>query len=190
MRIAVCGLIGYPNPGRKSCAFAVVFAWKSKMGASEMREPAITQTRSTFSISCRVEIAIRSKPENIWRLLTNAENFPRWNSTVSRIEGQIREGARLILHVPGTTRTFTPTVSDVVPNERMTWTGGFAPIFKGVRRFELRPLKDGSTQFTMEERFSGLMLPLAKGAMPDFGAVFTEYANDLKREAEKGSDAT
>jgi hypothetical protein len=154
-----------------------------------MKEPAITQTLSTFSMSCRVEIAIRSKPENIWRLLTNAEDFPRWNTTVSRVEGQIREGARLTLHVPGTTRTFTPTVSGFVPNERMTWTGGFAPMFKGVRTFELRPQIDGSTRFAMEERFSGLMLPLAKGAMPDFGVVFKQYASDLKCEAEKENDA-
>jgi len=155
-----------------------------------MTEPAITQTHGTFSMSCRVEAAIRSKPERIWRLLTNAQDFPRWNSTVSRIEGQIREGERLTLHVPGTTRTFAPTVSDFVPNERMTWTGGFAPMFKGVRTFKLRPHKDGSTLFTMEERFSGLMLPLAKSAMPDFGAVFEQYARDLKREAEKGGETT
>ena len=155
-----------------------------------MSEPSITQTHNTFSMSCRVEIAIRSKPENIWRLLTNAEEFPRWNSTVSRIEGQIRDGARLTVHVPGTTRTFTPTVSGVVPKERMTWTGGFAPMFKGVRTFELKPNKDGSSLFAMEEKFSGLMLPLAKGAMPDFGVVFKQYASDLKREAEKSTGAT
>jgi hypothetical protein len=36
----------------------------------------------------------------------------------------------------------------------------------------------------MEERFSGLMLPLARGSMPDFGPVFQTDANDLKRAAE------
>ena len=87
---------------------------------------------------------------------------------------------------PGTDRVFTPKVSGVVPSERMTWTGGFAPIFKGVRTFVLRPRNDGSTDFMMEERFSGLILPLVKGSMPDFGPVFERYANDLKREAERG----
>jgi hypothetical protein len=67
----------------------------------------------------------------------------------------------------------------------MTWTGGFSPVFKGVRTFELRPRDDGSTQFAMEERFSGLMLPFVKGSMPDFGPVFERYANDLKHEAER-----
>ena len=49
------------------------------------------------------------------------------------------------VHVPGTDRVFTPRVSGVVPDERMTWTGGFSPMFKGVRTFELRPRSDGAT---------------------------------------------
>ena len=149
-----------------------------------MEEPAITKAQSVFSMSCRVEVNVRAEAQGVWRLLTDAKGFPSWNSTVSRIEGQISEGQRLRVHVPGTNRTFTPKVSDIVPNERMTWTGGFAPMFKGVRTFELRSRSDGSTDFAMEERFSGLMLPLAKGSMPDFGAVFATYANELKRAAE------
>lgn len=138
-------------------------------------------------MTCGVEVNIRASAAIIWSVLTDAQGFPRWNSTVSSIEGQIREGERLRLRVPGTNRTFTPTVSGVVPNERMTWTGGFAPIFKGVRTFTLRPRNDGSTDFAMEERFSGLLLPLIKGSMPDFGPVFERYASDLKREAERAT---
>jgi hypothetical protein len=69
----------------------------------------------------------------------------------------------------------------------MTWTGGFAPIFKGVRTFALKQQSDGSTDFAMEERFSGLILPLVKGSLPDFGPVFARYANDLQREAERAT---
>lgn len=150
-----------------------------------MNEPRVTQTHSAFGMVCAVEVNIRASAQGIWSLLTDAEGFSRWNSTVSGIEGQIREGERLRLRVPGTDRTFTPRVSGVVPNERMTWTGGFAPMFKGVRTFELRPCSGGSTEFVMEERFSGLILPLIKGSLPDFGPIFERYANDLKREAER-----
>ena len=152
-----------------------------------MSEPKITQTHSAFSMSCGVAINIRADADRIWRLLTDAGGFPRWNSTVTRIEGHIREGETLRLHVPGTNRTFTPKVSGVVPNQRMTWSDGFAPMFKGVRTFELTPQSDGSTDFAMAERFSGLMLPLARKAMPDFGPIFGRYASDLKKEAESGS---
>jgi hypothetical protein len=149
-----------------------------------MKTVIITQSHGVFSMTCGVALNIRAQAATIWGLLTDANGFPRWNSTVTRVEGQIRDGERLRLHVPGTNRTFTPRVSGVVPDERMTWTGGFSPVFKGVRTFELRPSDDGSTEFLMEERFSGLMLPFVKGSMPDFGPVFERYANDLKREAE------
>jgi hypothetical protein len=150
-----------------------------------MSGPKITQTRGVFSMMCGVAVNIHANAESIWTLLTNAQDFPRWNSTVTRIDGQIREGAQLRLHVPGTERTFTPKVSGVVPRERMTGTGGSAPMFTGVRTFELRPRSDGSTDFAMEERFSGLMLPLVKKSRPDFGPIFERYANDLKKEAER-----
>ena len=153
-----------------------------------MTEPKIIKTHGIFSMTCRVTINIRADAQNVWKLLTNANDFPRWNSTVTQIEGEIREGERLRLHVPGTERTFTPRVSDVVSNQRMTWTGGFAPLFKGVRTFQLKPCDDGSTDFTMQERFSGLMLPLAKSSLPNFGPVFERYANDLKKEAEQHSE--
>jgi hypothetical protein len=150
-----------------------------------MGEPKFTQTHRVFSMVCGVAINIRAKAEDIWRLLTDAKGFPRWNSTVTSIEGQIREGEQLRLRVPGTNRIFTPKVSGVVPCERMIWAGGFLPLFRGVRTFELSPGQDGSTDFAMEERFSGLMLPLIKGSLPDFGPVFERYANDLKNEAEQ-----
>src|SRR5579862_10032881 len=93
----------------------------------------ITESRSLFSMTCRVTLDIRASAGRIWSVLTDADGFPRWNSTVTKLEGQISEGERLRVHVPGTSRTFTPRVSGVVPEHRMTWTGGFSPLFKGVR---------------------------------------------------------
>ena len=151
-----------------------------------MQEPKITRAQAVFSLVCGVEVNVRAGAENLWRLLTDAEGFPRWNSTVRRIEGDIRDGNRLRLHVPGSERSFTPKVTIAAPGERMTWSGGFAPLFKGVRTFALQPRSDGSTDFSMAERFSGLMLPLVKRSLPDFGIVFAQFASDLKTEAERG----
>jgi len=151
-------------------------------------QPRIAQTSGAFSMSCAVEVNVRASAETIWRLLTDAAGFPRWNSTVSGIDGEIRQGQRIRVHAPGTKRTFTPRISDVVPNRRMAWIGGTAPFMKGVRVFVVTPRPDGSTDFAMKERFSGIMLPLAKRAMPDFGPVFTRYANDVKKEAERVGD--
>jgi len=157
--------------------------------ADELSRPRVSQQRRMFSLMCRVEVRIEASPETIWALLTDAAKFPRWNSTVTAIDGEISNGRRIRVHVPGTDRTFTPVVSDVVPDARMTWTGGFALLFRGVRTFRLLPQADGATTFTMQERFSGLMLPVVGRALPDFGPVFERYAADLKNEAERTEPA-
>ena len=134
---------------------------------------------------CAVEVRVRARADVVWRILSDAERFPRWNSTVTQIEGTIRDGARLRLRVPGTDRTFTPRVQVLRQNECMTWTGGFAPLFLGVRTFMLTPCGDGTTDFVMQERFSGVILPLVRRSLPNFGPVFATFARDLKREAER-----
>jgi hypothetical protein len=149
--------------------------------------PKITQTRGTFSLTCRVENSIDARPERIWSLLTNAKDFARWNSTVTGIDGSITDGERIRIHVPGTSRTPTLRISDVVPPIRMTWTGGIVPILRGVRTFELTSRNGDSTSFIMEERLSGLLLPLVGRSLPDFGPIFDVFASDLKREAEQAT---
>ena len=150
-----------------------------------INEPRFNRTDSVFAMTCRVQITILAKADIVWGLLTDAKGFPRWNSTVTGIEGEIRDGERLRLHAPGTSRTFTPTVSGVVAARRMTWSDGFPLIFRGVRSFVLTPHRDSSTDFVMDEHFCGLMFALARRMLPDFGPIFEAYANDLKREAER-----
>jgi hypothetical protein len=144
-----------------------------------------TKSVDTFRIAHGISAQIRAPAERIWSLLTNATDFPRWNSTVTRIDGEIALGKKITVRVPSSPRAFALTVSELEPGRRMVWQSGFAPMFKGVRTYLLVPLSDGSTEFCMDEVMSGLMLPLIKSSLPDFGAVFERYALDLQREAEK-----
>jgi hypothetical protein len=144
-----------------------------------------TTTISAFRMSCAINTTIRASADQIWSLLTDAAGFPRWNSTVTSLEGEIAEGHTLKLKVPtAPERVFKPKVSNVEPGRSMMWSDGMAPMFKGVRTFTLTPNADGSTEFFMKEEFSGLMLPMIKGSLPDFAPVFEAYASDLKRTAE------
>lgn len=152
-----------------------------------MNEPKFTQSESLLAMTCAVEMEISASADIVWALLTDAKGFSRWNSTVTGIDGEIREGERITLHVPGTGRTFTPTVSGVVPARRMMWSNGVAGIFRGVRLFVLTPRNSTATGFLMQERFSGVMFALTKRMLPDFRPIFEAYASDLKREAEKGA---
>jgi hypothetical protein len=146
------------------------------------------KTKTAFRMECAVGVNIRAKPGTLWALLTNAAEFPKWNSTVTAIEGDIALGQRLALRVPAAPgRVFKPKVTELDPEKRMVWSDGAAPMFKGVRTFTLTPRDDGTTDFAMVEVFTGVMLPMIKGSLPDFGPPFEQYAVDLKRESERRS---
>ncbi|ACY13825.1 SRPBCC domain-containing protein [Haliangium ochraceum] len=146
---------------------------------------AATKNESTFRLSYSVAVSIAAKPEEVWARLTDAAAFPSWNTTVTSIEGEIAEGQRLAIRVPvAPGRVFKPRVTEFEPAQRMVWSDGMAPMFKGERRFVVSPTGDGGTEFTMSETFAGLMLPMIKKSLPDFGPVFEQYAQDLKRACE------
>jgi uncharacterized protein YndB with AHSA1/START domain len=144
------------------------------------------KTKTAFRMEYAVAIHIQAKPETVWALLTDAEGFPRWNSTVKSVEGPIALGNKLALRVAvAPDRVFKPKVTELVAPTRMVWSDGAAPMFKGVRTFSLERRDDGSTDFSMVEVLGGVMLPMIKGSLPDFGPPFEQYAADLKREAER-----
>ena len=141
------------------------------------------QEKSAFRQAVSVAIDIKATPEKIWALLTDAADMPRWNSTVTRIEGRIALGQQLKLRVPISNRTFKVKVDAFEPHTRLVWSDGSA-VFRGERVYSLVPKAGGWTTFAMAEVFTGFMLPLISRSLPDFKPVFEQYAADLKKEAE------
>ena len=143
------------------------------------------KTRTTFQMCCTVAASIAAPSEKVWSLLTDAVGYTRWNSTLTSLEGSISLGGVVRMTVPESPgRTFRAKVSEFEPNRAMVWRDGFAPMFEGVRTFTLEQRGADATYFTMSEEFSGLMLPLIAGKLPDFAPIFERYAADLKRAAE------
>ena len=150
-----------------------------------MADSNATKTRTTFRLECSVTRQIDASPDKIWHLLTDADNYTKWNSTLESLEGDISLGGVVKMKVPEAPgRTFKVKVTELTPNKWMLWVNGFAPIFIGIRSFALTPSANGMTSFTMSEVFSGLMLPVIAGRLPDFEPIFDRYADDLKAAAE------
>ncbi|HEX4340771.1 MAG TPA: SRPBCC domain-containing protein [Polyangiaceae bacterium] len=152
-------------------------------------KPVAQKSATLFSQDCAVSCDIAARPEKIWALLTDAHRFPSWNTTVTELGGEIALGNRLVLKVTlDPKRTFKPRVTKLEPSREMEWSDGFAPMFRGVRTFTLTPKPGGTTEFAMREVFSGVMLPMIRGSLPDFGPAFETFARDLKRAAEASAE--
>jgi uncharacterized protein YndB with AHSA1/START domain len=146
----------------------------------QTREGKAITTKKTFSRETSVSTTIFADPAIVWALLTHASDFPRWNSTVTSIHGEIREGATIDLKSTlDAKRTFKLKVKEFVPERRLVWGDAV-----GSRVYTLDKGSGGSTLFTMTEKIGGPLFPLFAGAIPSFDESFERFAADLKREAE------
>jgi uncharacterized protein YndB with AHSA1/START domain len=139
--------------------------------------------KALFSRETEVTIDIQAKPEDVWAVLANAAEYPKWNSTVVSLDGQIAAGEKIQLKsVLDPKRTFKLKVLEFVPPTRMVWGDAM-----GKRTYEVMP-KDASTvTFSMRERIGGPLFPLFARMIPPFDEVFDRFAADLKKKAEGAS---
>ena len=146
---------------------------------SKTREGKATTTRKTFSRETSVSTTIHADPAIVWALLTHASDFPRWNSTVTSMKGEIREGGSVELKsILDDKRTFKLQVKEFLPEKRLVWGDAM-----GTRVYTLEEVS-GGTRFSMTEKIGGPLFPLFAGSIPSFDEVFERYAADLKKETE------
>jgi uncharacterized protein YndB with AHSA1/START domain len=139
-----------------------------------------TTVRSTFSRETAVSINIKADAAIVWALLTKASDYPRWNSTVTSIEGSIAPGETIKLKSTlDAKRTFKLKVKEFEPPERLVWGDG-----QGNRIYTIAGNGNGMLTFSMTEKIGGLMFPLYAKMIPPFDQSFEQFAADLKKESE------
>lgn len=138
-----------------------------------------TTIKKLFSRETSICAHIHASAEAIWRLLTNAEGFEKWNSTVIRFSDDIALGKKIKLRSTlAPERTFTLKVKAFEPNTRLQWGDAM-----GNRFYTLTPNKNGTT-FYMREKIGGPLFLLFAKMIPPFDESFERFTQDLKIVAE------
>ncbi|MEO6001467.1 MAG: SRPBCC domain-containing protein [Chitinophagaceae bacterium] len=136
--------------------------------------------KKTFSRETSVSIEIKADPSIIWKLLTNASDYPRWNSTIILIDGSIASGEKIKLKSTlDPKRTFKLKVKELQPESKLVWGDAL-----GNRVYTLNKNGNGSVLFSMTEKIGGPIFPLFAKMIPSFDKSFEQFAADLKKEAE------
>ena len=139
-----------------------------------------TTGKKTFSRTTTVATDIHADTAIIWKLLTTASDYPRWNSTVISVEGNIAAGQKIKLKSTlAPKRTFKLEVKEFVTDERLAWGDG-----QGTRLYTLSRKDNGIVTFSMTEKIGGFMFPMYAKYIPSFDQSFEQFAADLKKEAE------
>ena len=115
-----------------------------------------------------VSRSIPAPPQTVWDLLTDAGSYADWNEAILSIEGPIALGNKVkLVSVVNSKRTFSLKVDVMEPPGRMVWSDGMPlGLFKAVRTYLLEE-REGGTEFSMTEVFSGPLSGLMTKAIPD-----------------------
>lgn len=110
-------------------------------------------------ITTRIEI--KSKPEKVWKVLTNFQLYKYWNPFIIRISGSPVKGEKIEIELRTAakkTRIYSPVITEVKPPTELRWYGkAILPlILDGEHIFTIQENNQHDTIFTQKEIFKGL----------------------------------
>lgn len=136
-------------------------------------------TRSAFSQSTRVAEHIDADVATVWELLTTAADYPRWNSTIVSLDGQIAPGSMIkLVSTLDPSRTFSLKIKQFEPNTRLTFGSAM------LNRTCLLSGEAGGTRVEIVERIGGPLFPFIARMIPPLEENFEQFTADLKKAAE------
>lgn len=137
------------------------------------------------------EIIISTKPEKVWAVLTDFENYPNWNPFIRSIRGEKKTGKKIMVSIKppdGTGMSFSPVILNFEPISEFRWKGksGIKGFFDGEHYFKLIDLFNGHTKFIHGEIFSGILVPLLSKVLNKTKDGFELMNKALKEKCETG----
>ena len=139
----------------------------------------------------KTSITINASKEKIWKILTDFENYPEWNSFIKSVTGEVKVGKQIKIKLQG--MTFKPIILIFNENSELKWLGRlwFKGIFDGEHKFKLTDNGNGTTNFEQSEIFSGILVKLfSKSLDKDTKNGFEQMNKELKLHAEKTLSTT
>jgi hypothetical protein len=140
----------------------------------------------------RTELDIKASPEKVWKVLTDFNNFTKWNPFIQKIIGEPSEGSKLKINLHtsrGKNRTYRPIVTKVEPFRELRWFGkSFIPgMLNGEHIFIIEPLRADVIHFIHKEIFTGFLLSLIGNRLDrDMYQSFVQMNDALKEKVEQG----
>src|SRR3954451_3840440 len=140
-----------------------------------------------MSKDLRSHVDIDATPERVWQILSDFDSYPDWNPFITKAEGKVQPGSRLLMRMqPVGARgvTLRPTVLEATPGYRLRWLGrlGIPWVFDAEHSFTITPHDEGGVRLLQSERFTGVLVPLMARSLdrhtrPAFEAMNTALKN-------------
>ena len=141
----------------------------------------------------KTEIVINASKEKVFSILTNLQDYEKWNPFIIKSQGEPIEGSRIINTMMNgeKTVTFKPRLVKVRKNETFEWLGhlGFKGLFDGHHYFHIKEVSENQINLIHGENFSGILSSFVlKKIGEQTRKNFVAMNEALKLQAEKKND--
>lgn len=179
-RFAVLRRIAVTFAGLAACAVLVVAQGRRTRGDELATKGRIDDKAA---VQASTEMLIAAPEDKVWRLLSNIDGWPKWQSTISfaRTTGPLKPGTEFTWTTGGT--KIKSRLALVVPNTDLSWTGS-ARGAKAIHVWHLKAVEGGGTLVTTKESMSGFLLGMFYSSK-DLAKSQKEWLEALKGAAEK-----
>lgn len=136
------------------------------------------------------EIVIKASKDQVWSVLMDFKEYPKWNPFVTNISGSNQIGDKLVVSIAppdGKKMIFKPKVTLNEENKCFAWLGHLLipGLFDGRHIFRLEDLGPHETRFCHSEEFSGILVPLLGSMFPNVEKGFQLMNQALKKQVEQ-----
>jgi len=106
----------------------------------------------------KTSIIIKAKPEKVWEVFTDFNQYPKWNPFITSLTGEVKEGNKIKIQCDGT--SLKPRILAYTKNKELVWFGRLfiKGLFNGEHRFVLKYNGKGTTLFEQSEEFNGILV--------------------------------
>lgn len=135
-------------------------------------------------------VDIEASPDDVWRILSDVEDYQKWNPFIKRIHGKLQGGEKLDVRMKLASFMFhlKPLVLNIEINKEIRWKGHFLikGLFDGDHLFRIEEMENGNVHFINCEKFTGVLVPLFMFLIKkDTEKGFNAMNEQLKKVTEK-----
>lgn len=136
------------------------------------------------------EIVINATPKSIWEILTQLENYSKWNPFIVQSSGKIAPGNKIKNTMKNGDKTisFSPKILKVIPKKYFDWQGHlfFPGLFDGHHYFEITSINENQSLLKHGENFNGILSSfILKKIGDETRSNFIAMNQAIKKLAEK-----
>ncbi len=137
------------------------------------------------------EIEIAAPPEKVWAILTDFNNWNKWNTTITKTSGDAALGSQLNISMRGhdgkDSNSYSPVITKLEAPKLLRWRAKMLAefLFSNEKIVELKAT-DAGTKVIHKETFEGLMVKMFWSKMESgVPPILNKMNKALKETAEK-----